>query len=332
MVLSALHPLRLSRVATALVAVMLSSFGARAEPVVVDHIWGATHVAGIPERIVSLSYNGADNWLALGVVPHAYRVWYGGDETGLWPWAVPALRGERPIQLRGEIDIEAVARLEPDLIDAMYSGLTRAEYRALSRIAPVIGPPPGAGDFAATWSQMVETFGQVSRREAEARAVIADIEGRFAATRAAHPDWQGASAVIAMPWGPLILTEEDGRMQVLLRLGFVPNPAAEALSYGSFFYRLDPEMTEPLESDVVLWLDLGGGVDAVRGNPLRQTLHSVAEGREAVADPLLSAALSYASALSLPYALERLPALLAPAVDGDPATRVPSAVAAGLAP
>ncbi|MEM1431944.1 MAG: ABC transporter substrate-binding protein [Pseudomonadota bacterium] len=305
---------------------------ARAEAVFVEHIWGTTRVPEVPRRVVSLSYNGADNWLALGVTPYAYRVWYGGDETGLWPWAASELGAEEPLQLRGEIDIEAVARLEPDLIEAMYSGLTRAEYRALSRVAPVLGPPPGRGDFAATWTDMVVTFGRVMRREAAARAVVSRIEGAFARTRAAHPAWQGATAVVALPDGPLILTGEDGRMQVLMQLGFTLHPPAEALSHGGFFYRMDPELTAPLESDLLMWLDLGGGVGAAARNPLRSAMRSVAEGREVVADPLLSAALSYASALSLSYALERLPGMLDAALDGDPKTVVASALAAGLAP
>ena len=313
-------------------ALLVPSLATCAEVQTIEHIWGVTQVEARPDRIVSLSFNGADNWLALGVIPYAYRVWYGGDETGLWPWAAPALGDALPVQLRGEIDIEAVARMQPDLIEAMYSGLTRAEYRALSRIAPVIGPPPGAGDFGVTWQEMIATFGDVVGRPAEAADIVAEIDGAMARLREVHSSWSGATAVVAMPDGPLLLTAEDARMQLLMELGFVPHTPAETLSYGGFFYRLDPELTAPLESDVILWLDLGGGLAAVRDNPLRQTLNSAAEGREVVADPELSAALSYASALSLPYALGRLPPMLDAALDGDPATGVASAVAAGLAP
>jgi len=42
--------------------------------------------------------------------------------------------------------------------------------------------------------------------------------------------------------------------------------------------------------------------------------------------------MSFASVLSMPYALERLEPEIALAIDGDPATVVPSAEKAGLAP
>ena len=64
-----------------LVCLLLWPGIAVAQPVEIGHVWGTTRIEARPERIVTLSYNGADNWLALGVRPMAYRVWYGGDET-----------------------------------------------------------------------------------------------------------------------------------------------------------------------------------------------------------------------------------------------------------
>ncbi|GGO53860.1 iron complex transport system substrate-binding protein [Roseovarius pacificus] len=318
-----------------LVCLLLWPGIAVAQPVEIGHVWGTTRIEARLERIVTLSYNGADNWLALGVRPMAYRVWYGGDDSGLWPWAAPMLdtvgkTESAPVQLRGEIDLEAVARLEPDLIEAMYSGLTRSQYNALSRIAPVLAPPPGAGDFGASWRSMIATFGRAVGREAKAAEVIAGVEAQFEGIRRAHPDWKEKTAVVAMPDGPLVLTRSDVRTDVVTALGFDMPEAAQRLDRGGFFYRLDRELTAPLEADVVIWLDLGGGVDAVRHHPLRATMRAPREGREIVADPDLSAALSYASALSLDYALERLVPLLEQAADGDPETRVGPSEEAGL--
>lgn len=306
---------------------------ASAQPVEVAHRWGVTRIAAPPERIVSLSFTGADALLALGIVPVAYRAWYGGDAiTGLWPWAAERLGPARPTVLRGEIDPEAVARLEPDLIEAMSSGLTHADYVALSRIAPVLGPPEGAGDFGATWDRMLTDIGHATGRDGRARGGIADLEGRIESLRTTHPGWQGATAVIAWPDGPLIYGTGDPRVALLGRLGFHLPEKTERLTRGGFFVRLDPEMTAPLEADVVIWIDVGGGVGAVRDMPLRGTMRSVAEGREIVADTDLAAALSYASPLSLPYALDRLAPKLDAALDGDPETPVPGAAQAGLLP
>ena len=61
--------------------------------------------------------------------------------------------------------------------------------------------------------------------------------------------------------------------------------------------------------------------------PLRPTLTAYTEGREVVADPLLSGAFSHASPLSLEFVIDELVPELALAVDGDPTTVVPSAIA-----
>ena len=289
------------------------------------HRWGVTHVAPGAKRIVTLSYNGADALLALGLTPVAHRAWFGGDENGLWPWAAPLAEGAPPAPMRGEIDIEAVARLEPDLIEAMYSGVTFSEYRALSKIAPVLAPPEGDGDFGVTWDAMLRAIGAATGRAAEAEAVVAALDARIDGLRAAHPDWRGRTAVAATPDGPLIYGPRDVRASLLSRLGFAAPEAARRLARGGFFFRLDQELTAPLEADVVIWLDFGAGVGAVRDQPLRHTLRSAREGREIVAEPALAAALSYASPLSIGYALDRLAPRLGAALDGDPATPVEGA-------
>lgn len=312
---------------------VLSGTPAPAQTVEVTHRWGTTRIEGAPQRIVTLSYTGADTLLALGITPIAYRAWYGGaEDSALWPWAAPLLGEPRPTVLRGEIDPEAVARLRPDLIEAMSSGITHADYAALSRIAPVLAPPEGAGDFGATWEQIVTAVGRATGRAPQATRVVTDLEARFDDLRAAHPGWEDATAVIAWPDGPLIYGTGDPRVALLARLGFRLPPAAERLTGDGFYIRLDPELTAPLEADAVLWLDVGGGVGAIHDQPLRGTLRSVAEGREIVTDPELSAALSYASPLSLPYALDRLVPRLEEALDGDPRTPVVGAAQAGLAP
>ncbi|MFX4296001.1 MULTISPECIES: ABC transporter substrate-binding protein [Roseobacteraceae] len=297
---------------------------------VVNHVWGQTVIPHDPQRIVSLSFNGLDHWLALGIQPVAYRVWYGGDARGLWPWAVPVADHLDAIPLRGEIQAEQVARLKPHLIDAMYSGLTHAQYKALSRIAPVLPPPPGASDFGASWQQMTHTFAMAVGQPELGLKVTGDLQDRFAEIRNAHPDWAGKTAVIAWPDGPLIYGPEDARMKILEGLGLRLPQAAQAFAHDGFYFRLDKELTAPLDADVLVWLDLGGGVSAAQNYPLRHTLNAVAEGREVVTDPTLSAAMSYASPLSIAYALDRLVPLLEQALDGNPATPVDGVQEAGL--
>jgi len=312
-------PVRWVGTAAALLLLLGVSAPLTAEPVTVAHRWGETVVPELPRRIVSLSYTGIDTLIALDLVPVAYRAWFGGDERGLWPWAADRLTaGAAPLVLRGEIDAETVARLRPDLVEAMYSGIGRAQYAALSQVTAVLPPSEGQSDFAATWDGMLHRVGAATGRADQAEARIAEIRAKLGAVRDAHPDWRGRTAVVALPDGPLIYTADDPRMALLRALGFRLPDAARDLARGGFYFELDRELTAPLEADVLIWLDWGAGVDGARSHPLHHTLRAVREGREIVADRALSAALSYASPLSIPYALERLVPLLEAALSDTP--------------
>ena len=125
----------------------------------------------------------------------------------------------------------------------------------------------------------------------------------------------------------------DTRANLLIDLGFAPPPPIASLAGPDrFFTPLSPEDLAPLEAGVLVWMGDSGDASALAALPLRRTLRAHAEGREIWADPMLAVAMSHASLSSLPYALDRLEPELAAAADGDPATPVPSAVAAGLAP
>lgn len=322
---------RLKAAATCLfVATYLMSSSDAAEFARVEHRWGDTIVRHQPERILSLSYIGIDTLLALELRPIAYRAWYGGDRRGLWPWAAARLPSQAAaVVLRGEIDVEAVARLRPDFVEAMYSGITRAQYSALSSVVPVLPAIAGKGDFGATWEDMLLGVGQATGRLQTAHAVIEEIEADFAAVRATHPEWEGMTAIVALPDGPLVFSDSDPRMAFMSRLGFRLPDAALKLYLGGFFFKLDRELTEPLEADVVLWLDVGSGIASVLDHPLRHTRRAVHEGREIVVGPELAAALSYASPLSIPFALERLVPMLESALNGVAEPRVPAAKGVG---
>ena len=264
-----------------------------------------------PNRIVSLSFTGIDTLLALDLVPMAYRAWYGGDEMGLWPWARRHMPARTSVTvLRGEIDPEAVARLKPDVVEAMYSVLSRAQYAALSRVSAVLPALDGRGDFGATWDDMLRGVGVAAGRAEAAKQVIERIHAQFRAIRDRHPDWAGKTAVVAQADGPVIYNDTDPRMALMTRLGFQLPQAARKFSLGNFFFKLDPELTAPLEADVVLWLRFNAEAEHRITHPLHHTRSSAREGREIFLTPELSAALSYASPLSIPYALTRLEPLL----------------------
>lgn len=323
------------RLLSLLLLICLAALPARASefPVTLDHLYGSTTVTQEPKRVVSLSFIGHDFLLSLGVVPHALRKWYGPHPYGVWPWGQAALGTSQPIVMQGEIDIEAIAAMEPDLIVGQWSGMTARDYALLSQIAPTLPPAPGAGDYGMRWQDMLLRLGQVTGRAEVAEATIADLDARLQAIRAAHPNWQGASAVMVWAGTSGAYTAQDIRGKFLIDLGFVMPEAVrtQGLLNQSYVTVADEDLAD-LDADALIWLDAGAGIDRINRLPLRPFLRANAEGREIYSDMMLSAALSHSSPLSLNYALDTLVPLLEQAMDGDPVTEVSSSRAAGILP
>lgn len=296
---------------------------AQSYPVTIEHQFGTTVIESQPQRVVSLSYSGHDDILALGVVPVALRYWYGDYPQGVFPWAQDALGGAEPVQLKGDLNIEQIAALQPDVILGISSGITAEEYGLLSQIAPTIASPAQYGDWGTPWQVADRIRGKVLGKQDEAERQITTIEDRFAAVAAAHPDWQGKTAAVAFYWNdaPGAYRSIDARARFLNELGF-ETPAAINAAGGEdeFFVSLSNEDISALDADLLIWFGTFGEISNVA---LRETLEAHKQGREIFAPELLADAFSHSSLLSLNYALDELVPLIELAVDGDPATEVP---------
>ncbi len=299
------------------------------------HAYGETVLPRPARRVVSLGYDTQDALLALGVVPVAIRYWYGSYPHGVWPWAQDRLGSAAPALIVGEVSMEKVAALRPDLIVGIGAGLSRNEYRILSQIAPVLMQGRGYGTYGMPWDEVTVTLGRATGHEPLAHRLVADVKARFADARARRPGWAGQTAVAAYHSAGEtgVFTGMDNRAQFLDALGFRPPEKIRHLTSPDGFYaQLSPEDLSPLDADLLLWISTFGGAADLAALPMRHTLRAWRQGREVYADALTSGALSFGSVLSLPFALRRLEGEMALALDGDPETRVPSAVAAGLAP
>jgi iron complex transport system substrate-binding protein len=299
------------------------------------HAYGETLLPRPARRVVSLGYNTQDTLLALGVPPIAIRYWYGDFPYGVWPWAQPYLDGTQPVMIAGEVPMEVVASLAPDLIVAISSGISQAEYAVLSRIAPVLMHDPVGSAYGTAWDAMTRTLGRALGKDDLAEKLIGETNRRFAEVRARHPAWRGQTAVAAYHWGGRTgaFIGTDTRVRFLAELGFRPTPGIAALSGPQGFYGdLSPEDLSPLDADVLVWISSFNTVPDLVALPMRRTLKAHRQGREVFAGPLLAGAMSFGSVLSLPFALSRLEAEIAAASDGNPGTVVASAIAAGLAP
>lgn len=300
-------------------------------PVTIQHKFGEITIESEPQRVVSIGFADQDWLLALGVTPVAIREWYGEYPYATWPWAQDELGDAQPEVLPStELNFEQIAALDPDLIVGVGSGMTDTDYATLSKIAPTLAQPGDYIDYGTPWDVTTELIGKAVGRSAEAEQVIADIEAKYAAARDAHPEFEGATAAVAFYFEdmPGAYASGDIRSRLVSDLGFVIPPEFDDLAGDAFYFSVSNEEIGKLDADVLIWIVASDAdLPVIAAIPTRPSLTAYAEGREVFTDALLSGAFSFASPLSIDYLLEHLVPELALAVDGDPATVVPSAQA-----
>ncbi len=298
-------------------------------PVTIEHAFGETTIEAEPVKVVSVGYGEHDGLLALGVIPIAVRDWYGDQPYATWPWAQDELGDAQPEVLPStELNFEQIAALEPDIIIGISSGMTEGDYELLSAIAPTIARPAEYNDYATPWDVALEVTGRAVGKTAEAEQVIADVRQLYADAQAEHPEFAGATASVTFFYEgqPGAYASTDVRSEALTELGFVIPEQIDELAGDSFFVSISSEDLSPIDTDVVVWIGDGAETfESIRDLPTRPSTRAFQEGREVVADDLLSAAFSHSSPLSLEYVIDELVPELALAVDGDPETVVASA-------
>ncbi len=287
-----------------------------AYPVVLEHAFGTTEIPEEPERVVTVGFNDQDFVLALGITPVGTREYVGYDYEAR-PWATEALDGEVLPTVGGEeIDVEAVARLEPDLIVGIYSFMDEATYGLLSGIAPVVAQTDDYEVGGTPWQEQTLLTGRALGREEEAQELVDEVEAQFAAAREENPEFDGATLAVdyGLVDGHYILEEQDLRNRFFADLGFATPETTGEVSM---------ERLDLLDQDVLV----SGGYtrEEISVDPLFTSLAVVQEDRTVYLgrfDSVATAALGFGSPLSLPYLLDLLVPSLAQAADGDPATRV----------
>lgn len=305
-------------------------------PQTFEHRYGTTVIEKKPVRVVTVSYNGPDNLLALGVKPVAVRNWFDYDyNTG--PWAQEALGDAKPVVLTGDLSIEQIAALAPDVIVGMYSGISEEQYALLSEIAPVIAAEKQYTNYSTPWHVRAKTIGRVVGEAEKANAMVAALEQRILDIAASHPEWKGKTAAVAHAGrmasggGPIVYRSIDPRPSLIAQFGFVtPQKIDDLGAPEKFNAELSLEDLSAIDVDLLIWKIGQEEFELVKNLTLRKTLNAHKQGRELVVDDAPSGALSYNSLLSLSYLFDALVPLIELAVDGDPDTIVPSTKNAGL--
>ena len=88
-------------------------------------------------------------------------------------------------------EFERIAALEPDLIVGTNAGLTEKDYELLSQIAPTIPSVEGSTRYFSSWQDQTLQIARALGREDDGQALIDEVEAKYAAVAAAHPEWDG---------------------------------------------------------------------------------------------------------------------------------------------
>lgn len=225
-----------------------------------EHAWGQTTVEAEPLRVVTWGWANEDAAIALGTVPVGMPFQsYGGGEDGIQPWVEEALAqsgSAAPTILTqsNEPPFEQIAALQPDLILAVYSGITQEQYAMFSAIAPTIAYSGEA--WSSPWQDVTRTIGRALGKAEEAEALVAETTAWLQSEVDKHPalkqitfasanDFDGALAVYA---------PHDARMKFLTDLGLQLDPSVAALAPadGGFYYPLSYELFDQLEGDIFI--------------------------------------------------------------------------------
>jgi iron complex transport system substrate-binding protein len=288
-------------------------------PLTVEHSKGVTEIASAPQRVVTVGFSDQDPVLAMGVRPVGVTDWYGDHPYATWPWAQDELGDAQPAVLnRGaftgtpDYRYEEIAALDPDLIIGLYTSMDDTQYQTLSQIAPTVAPPAGYPEWGAPWDEYARLAGRALGNPDRAEQLITGVNAQLEAAAAANPRFEGRTAVVAerLEGGQtFVRSPNDQRSQLVAALGFtIPREIGE-LAGDMDGATISDEQMGLLDRDILLWNT--GFSPEVRRDVERTALYSrlkvVQAGRSVfVDDPIVSAAWTWGTVLSIPTVIDAL--------------------------
>jgi iron complex transport system substrate-binding protein len=306
---------RIVVVALALVAALAGCSSTEAAPpaaaITVAHKYGETKVPRDVSRVATVGWNDQDFVLALGVVPVTTRAWF--DNYNDFPWVRDATGGKGvPASGRDGIDYEAIAAAQPQVILAIYETIDKPTYERLSAIAPTVVQSADYPNEETPWDQQLLLTGKALGKEAEAQALLDQVNAKIDEAKRANPVFAGK--VLVEDYGPengghYLLGKGDPRRAVFDALGFGAQQVTKEVS---------DENVALLDRDV-LFVN-GATKKQLSASPLFARLAAVRSDRTLYTtfESNLSGALSYSGPKALLYALDVLVPQLANALNGRP--------------
>lgn len=300
---------------------------AGAFPATIEHKYGSTRIETAPKRVVVAGLREQDALVALGVVPVATTEWYGKHPGAIFPWAKDELGDAKVPAVLSQtdgIEIEQIAAQRPDLILAVYSGLTKKEYETLSRIAPVVAQPKGEVDYGSSWQEETMISGQAIGKPRQAQRLVDQTERLIADAAAEHPEFKGQTAANVTDYqGIFVYGPQDVRTRMLEALGFKYPKELRAAFPNDYGGQLSDEKVDALDVGALLWFADGDRrVSELKRQPVYSKLNVRKQSRDVFIGETdrVYEATSFPTVLSMSTLLKELVPRLAAAADGDPKT------------
>lgn len=280
----------------------------------IDTPFGVVQFPENPQRIVVIDDGPLDAILALGVEPIGYTMSSNGETASAYlADRVPAI--SKPVGGWGELDIEEVILLEPDLIiDSRWQ--SEDIVGTLSLIAPVIIPvttPATDADGLQEWEQELLGIGHVLGMLEEAKSVVLESRARAAQLQVAVGDKAGQSVVVFRPQPefPVVMSHSWITGRVLTWCGFRGNELTESAEPPHTGDSVSLERLDLLEAD---WLfaaartsEMATELDNYLSNPGFQMITAVKDGHvELVAGDLWSGTIGVLATHAMMDDIERI--------------------------
>ena len=244
----------------------------------VEHVAGRTTLLREPRRIAVISTGQLDAALSLGVIPAgSTRV----DNRELAPAYLRTAYTDRAGELEAMVDLgsrqapdlEALARLAPDLIVLNRTVLRGGGLELFSRIAPTVVARGTGGNWRPDFLLLAEALGRREQAEGQLAALdrqLAGLAQRFAT--------QPPSASLLFSSGArLRLMGADSFAGGLLQAMGVNRPAAQCFKGTS--RDVSAELLDLADADWLFYAEQGTALASLARQPLWPRLEAVSQAR-----------------------------------------------------
>ena len=299
----------------------------------IKHVYGTTEVPADATKVATVAWANQDVLLALGIMPLGFskQTWGVTDGSGMLPWTkekVDELTANGAAQPKlfdddggVKINPQAVNATKPEVILAVYSGMSKEEYETLSKIAPTVAYPKVA--WGTPWRETIAINATAVGKKTEGDTLVADLEKQVADAVAKHPQIKGKAAAFcytaegdATKFG--YYTTADPRTAFLSDLGMKVPASVEKTSKenaSAFNVDISTENADPLNDfDLIVMYGTESDLAAMQANSLLSQVRAIKNGAVAfVGDSDPMAASTNPGPLSIPWGIEKYVGLIATA-------------------